>query len=98
MDNPYDENLVVQTGAAGREQLGPPGSVLPYAIASLVASTLWIYGFGSLFGIGFGVIALLQLPRGARGGRVARYLAWAGIVIGVLGIGLAVWVGRGSLA
>src|SRR6476661_6618103 len=97
MDNPFDETLVVQTGAAGREQLGPPGWALPYAIASLVVSTLWLYGFGSLFGIGFGTIALFQLPRGARGGRVAKYLAWAGIAIGVLGLGLAVWAGRGSL-
>src|SRR6476646_175947 len=98
MDNPYDETLFVQTGEAGREQRGRPGSVLPYAIASLVASFLWRYGFGSLFGIGFGTIALFQLPRGAAGGRVAKYLARAGILIGILGLGLAVWVGRETLA
>ncbi len=98
MDNPYDENLVVQTGEAGRELLGPPGSALPFAITSLVVSALWLYGFGSLFGIGFGGIALLQLPRGAGGGRVARYLAYGGIAIGCLGLGLAAWVGRDTLA
>jgi hypothetical protein len=97
MDNPYDENLVVQVGEAGRDQLGPPGSVLAYAASSLVVSALWIYGFGSLFGVGFGMIALLQLRRGASGGRVARFLAYAGIGLGVLGIGLSIWVARSAL-
>jgi hypothetical protein len=92
VDNPFDEYLVLQSDEASREQSSGDGSALPFAIASLVVAALWIYGFGSLFGIGFGALALFQLQRGADGGRVARILSIFGIALGVLGIAFAVWV------
>ena len=97
VDNPFDENLVLQSDEVGREQVSGAGSALPLAVTSLIVAALWIYGFGSLFGIGFGVIALLQLGRGSAGGRVATVLSIMGIALGVVGLGFAVWVGRQAL-
>jgi NADH:ubiquinone oxidoreductase subunit 2 (subunit N) len=97
VDNPFDEYLVVQSDETARDQASGSGAALPYAITSLIVAALWIYGFGSLFGIGFGAIALLELGQGANGGRAARVLSILGIALGILGLGFAVWVARDLL-
>ena len=77
-----------------------PGLPLPYpyvavpqartsglAIASLVLGILWPYWIGSLLALIFGLIAVRDIDRS--GGMVTgRGLAIAGIVLGLIGLGL----------
>jgi hypothetical protein len=57
------------------------------AIASLVLGILWLYWIGSLLALIFGVIGKNQIDRsgGVEGG---RGLAVAGIVLGIVGLGI----------
>ncbi len=59
------------------------------AIASLVLGILWLYWIGSLLALIFGVIGKNQIDRsgGTEGG---RGLAVAGIVLGIVGLGIFV--------
>jgi uncharacterized protein DUF4190 len=59
------------------------------AIASLVLGILWLYWLGSLLALIFGIIGKNQIDRSgaAEGG---RGLAVAGIVLGIVGLGIFV--------
>jgi len=59
------------------------------AIASLVLGILWLYWLGSILALVFGYIARKQIDR-SNGNEKCRGLATAGIVLGWVGIGLAV--------
>jgi hypothetical protein len=56
------------------------------SIASLVLGILWILGLGSILALIFGYVGLGQIRRRDEGG---RGLAIAGIVLGWVGVGLA---------
>lgn len=61
------------------------GDLNPLAVAALVASLVWLGGFGSVAAIVLGVIARQQIDRSGDRER-GRGLAVAGIVIGALGL------------
>jgi len=67
----------------------------PFALSSLPLSVFSLTHAGTLFvdevaGIVLGVVALVQLARGDDGGRSeGRWLAWCGIVVGLVSLGLA---------
>ena len=76
------------TGPGG---YGPPPSpgINGLAVASMICSTTWLYGVGSVLALIFGYIAKSQIrQRGETGGA----LATAGIIIGWIGLAGAVIV------
>jgi hypothetical protein len=67
-----------------------------FAVASMVLGILWIYWIGSILAVVFGYIAKRQIDD-SNGWQTGRGMAMAGIVlgwvgIGVIVIGLAVWI------
>jgi len=59
------------------------------AVASLVLGLVWVYGVGSLLAIIFGASAQKQIDASA-GTQAGRGMATAGIVLGIIGLVLAV--------
>lgn len=57
------------------------------AIASLVLGILWIYWLGSLLALIFGLVAKSQIDNSG-GSQNGRGLAIAGIVLGIVGLGI----------
>ena len=71
---------------------GTSGSTEGLAIVSLILSIVWIVGLGSIAGIITGVMARRRI-RDSGGTRTGNGIAVAGIVIGILGLGLTILVG-----
>ncbi len=69
---------------AGASYMGRP-KTSGLAIAAFVLSLLWIFGFGSLLAVIFGIIALVSISR-SHGTRRGRGWAIAGLVIGAIGL------------
>lgn len=89
MDNPFDESLLAAQRDTARDYAaGPLASLRPLGWASLVLGALWLFGLGSLFAAGFGLIGVTGR------GRVASdddpppgwYLCWAGLILGITGL------------
>jgi Domain of unknown function (DUF4190) len=59
------------------------------AIASLVLGILWLYWIGSILALVFGYVAKGQIDRSA-GRQTGRGLAIAGIVLGWIGVAMAI--------
>ena len=59
------------------------------AVASLVLGILWLYWIGSILALVFGYIARAEIRR-SHGAEQGRGLALAGIILGWIGIGVAV--------
>jgi hypothetical protein len=57
------------------------------AIASMVLGILWIYCLGSILALIFGYVALSQIRRR---GEAGRGMAIAGVVLGWIGVAVAV--------
>lgn len=57
------------------------------AVASLVLGIVWIYWIGSVLAVIFGAVAMSQIEKsgGTQGG---RGLATAGLVLGLVGVGI----------
>jgi hypothetical protein len=71
--------------AAGAPTASVTGDLNPLAVASLVASLVWMGGLSSVAAIVLGVLAKQQI--GASGGRQrGEGMATAGIVLGIVGI------------
>lgn len=74
-------------------QVPPPPQAQPrpgnngFAVASLVLSLLWLFGFGSLLAVIFGHIALNQIKKT---GELGQGFAIAGLVLGYIGLGIMV--------
>ncbi|GAA0980777.1 hypothetical protein GCM10009562_28880 [Nocardioides aquaticus] len=80
--------------------LPPPPGAYPYlpqmhvratnglAIASMVLGILWLYWVGSILALVFGYVARAQIKR-SHGQQVGGGMAVAGIVLGWIGIGIA---------
>lgn len=67
------------------------GETNGFAIASLVLGILWLYWLGSILAIVFGHIALVQIRR--KGGNSAgRGMAIAGLVLGYIGVAIAILI------
>ena len=67
------------------------------AILSFVLAALWLFGIGSLLALYVGVRSLgrMQEPGEPRG----RAVAWAGLAVAVLGLGLAgLWIALSATA
>ncbi|QVT81512.1 hypothetical protein ENKNEFLB_03922 [Nocardioides aquaticus] len=58
------------------------------AIASMVLGILWLYWVGSILALVFGYVARAQIKR-SHGQQVGGGMAVAGIVLGWIGIGIA---------
>ena len=89
MDNPFNESLLSAQRDLGRDfASGPWKSLRPLGWASVVLGILWLFGFGSVFAVGFGLIGVMGRHRVASdvdpppGFR----LCVAGLIIGVLGL------------
>jgi hypothetical protein len=65
-----------------------PDSARGFAIASLVLGIVWLFGIGSVLAVIFGHIALSRIKRAVSG--AGRGMAIAGLVLGYLGIGVAI--------
>jgi hypothetical protein len=73
------------TAATGISSAAPPTN--GFAIASLVLGIIWLSCVGSVLALIFGYISLRQIRERGEGG---RGVAIAGIVLGWLGVALAV--------
>ena len=66
-----------------------PAQISALAVASLVLGLLWLFGIGSLLATIFGAVASSQISRS--GGTITgRGLALAGLILGILGLTIAV--------
>ncbi|TAN22623.1 MAG: DUF4190 domain-containing protein [Acidobacteria bacterium] len=96
--------LCPHCGAALSAPLPPPPPAVPvpaaalangetngFAIASLVLGILWLYWLGSILAIVFGHIALVQIRR-RQGNSAGRGMAIAGLVLGYIGIAIAILI------
>lgn len=89
---------MVQPAPAGPVAVFAP-SPAPYvpartsglAVASLVLSLLWLAGFGSLLAIIFGGVAVGQIGKSS-GLLTGKGMAWAGVILGILGLTPLVYV------
>jgi hypothetical protein len=72
-------------------RVATPTQVSGLAVASLVLGIVWLYGLGSLLAVIFGSIALSQIGR-SNGRLGGRGMAIAGLVLGIVGVGLLVVV------
>ena len=55
------------------------------AVASVIAAVLWLYGVGSLAALVLGSLAIMDIDQAARPVR-GRGLAWAGSILGFVGL------------
>lgn len=67
----------------------PPRPTNDFSIAALVTSLLWLGGVGGILGVVFGIVAHRQIRR-SEGRETGEGLATAGIVIGAVGILMAI--------
>lgn len=81
--------------AVGSEHAAQASDLHPLAVASLVVSLLWGFGFASFVGIVLGVIARNQIARSG-GSKHGQGLATAGIVIGIVGFALPILIAVGG--
>jgi Domain of unknown function (DUF4190) len=58
-----------------------------FAIASLVLGIVWLYWLGSLLALIFGAVAISQI-RNSNGRQTGEGMAIAGLVLGIVGLGL----------
>ncbi|MGH9414410.1 MAG: DUF4190 domain-containing protein [Terriglobales bacterium] len=65
------------------------GGTNGFAIASLILGILWLYWLGSILAIVFGHVALVQIKR-AGDNSTGRGMAIAGLVLGYLGVAIAI--------
>ncbi len=89
MDNPFDESLLAAQRDTARDYAaGPWRSLRPLGWASLVLGLLWLFGLGSVFAIGFGLIGVTGRSRVATSDDPPPgwYLCVVGLVIGSLGL------------
>ena len=66
-------------------------SINGLAIASMVLGILWIYWIGSILAIIFGLVAMGQIKR-STGRQSGRGMAIAGLVLGLVGVGILLLV------
>lgn len=57
------------------------------AVASLVLGIVWVYWIGSALAVIFGAVAISQIDK-SRGTQSGRGLAIAGLVLGLVGLGI----------
>ena len=57
------------------------------AVASMVLGIVWVYWIGSVLAIIFGAVALSQIKK-ANGWKTGKGMAIAGLVLGLVGIGI----------
>lgn len=62
------------------------------AVVSIILSLLWLFGLGSIAGIVTGIVARRRIKRSG-GARTGSGLALAGIILGIITLGLTVLVG-----
>jgi hypothetical protein len=90
-DNPHTEY------AEGYARSAPMAAVKTngLAVASLVLGIVWVYWIGSALAVIFGAVAISQIGRsgGTQGG---RGLAVAGLVLGLVGLGILFMVSVAS--
>lgn len=70
---------------------GPAAGTEGLAIVSIVLSVAWLFGLGSIAGIITGIVARRRI-RASGGARTGAGLALAGIIIGIVTLGLTVLV------
>lgn len=70
----------------------PAGGTEGLAVVSIILSLLWLFGLGSIAGIVTGIVARRRIKRSG-GARTGSGLALAGIILGVITLGLTVLVG-----
>lgn len=70
-----------------RPTLPVPTRTNGFAVAALVLGIVWVYWIGSILAVVFGAVALHQIEnsRGTQGG---RGMAVAGLVLGLVGVGV----------
>jgi hypothetical protein len=61
------------------------------AVAALVLGIVWVYWIGSILAVIFGAVALHQIEQ-SREGQGGRGMAVAGLVLGLVGVGVLVLV------
>ncbi len=66
-----------------------PAQISALAVASLVLGLLWLLGIGSLLATIFGAVASSQISRSG-GTLTGRGLALAGLILGILGLAVAI--------
>lgn len=76
-------------GAGWSQPAAAPGGTEGLAIVSLILSIVWIFGLGSIAGIVTGIIARRRI-RESGGTKTGNGIAVAGIVVGILTLGLTV--------
>lgn len=93
MGNPFDESLISAQLDGARDYAGSPWpSLRPLGWASVICGVVWLFGFGSVFAIGFGLIGIVGRYRVAsdRYPPPGLYLCIAGMVLGVIGLAATV--------
>lgn len=80
----YTESHAQSTPAA-------PSRTNGFAVAALVLGIVWVYWIGSILAVIFGAVALQQIEK-SRGGQGGRGMAVAGLVLGLVGVGVLVLV------
>jgi hypothetical protein len=91
MDNRFDEHLLSTTEDLAAPLItGTTDSLRFLGWASLVLSLLWVWGFGALLGFGVGLIGVLARNRVTVSPPPGLRLCYAGMVLGLVGIGVAV--------
>lgn len=83
LDGPPAHRDTVPAAVEGTEGL---------AVVSIILSLLWLFGLGSIAGIVTGFVARRRIKRSG-GARTGSGLALAGIILGIVTLGLTVLVG-----
>ncbi len=81
-------SLPPRQGIGTLDPTNPPNRTSILAINSLILGCLWLFGVGSLAAIVLGVMAMRQIAR-SQGTLTGKRLAIAGIIVGIVGLGLS---------